>query len=37
MKQRSSLRKANWSETREISYKEYCDKILFDKEYGIGN
>jgi hypothetical protein len=31
MKQRFSLRKANWSETREVSYKEYCDKILFDR------
>jgi hypothetical protein len=31
MKTRSSLRKANWSETREGHYLESCNQILFDR------
>ncbi|WP_252793436.1 hypothetical protein [Mucilaginibacter flavidus] len=29
---RSSVRKSIWSDTREASYKEYCDEILFVKK-----
>ncbi len=29
---RAPVNKANWSETREISYKAYCDQILFKRK-----
>jgi hypothetical protein len=28
----ASVNKAKWFETREISYKEYCDQIIFAKK-----
>ena len=31
MKKRSSIDKAEWSEKRSESYREYCEKILYDK------
>jgi hypothetical protein len=35
MKTRSSLSKANWSETREAYYHKDCDELLFDRKLEI--